>query len=122
MKCCKSCCGFLYRSLMLCSITLTLAACGSGGGDPDNAPAQQAQPPAPVALADAATTGDGAAVTIPVLANDTVAAPGVINTASVVIASQSNGTAVVNPDGSVTFTPTAGIAAASTATSSSSRA
>jgi hypothetical protein len=68
-----------------------------------------AQPPAPVAVNDTASTQAGSAVTIPVLANDTIGAPGVINVASVLIATPSlNGTAVPNVNGTITFTPNAG--------------
>ena len=65
--------------------------------------------PAPVAVGDAASTTAATAVTIPVLANDTIAAPGVINTASVLIASAPlSGTAVASPTGTITYTPAAG--------------
>lgn len=68
-----------------------------------------AAPPAPVANPDSASTLTGSAVTIPVLANDSIGAPGVIDTASVQIATQSvNGLAAANPNGTVTFTPAAG--------------
>jgi hypothetical protein len=63
----------------------------------------------PVTVPDAATTLVGTAVTIPVLANDTISLPGVINPASVaiVIGSAVGGTPVPNPvTGTVTFTPT----------------
>jgi hypothetical protein len=64
----------------------------------------------PNAVADSATTAAGTAVTIPVLANDTVAAPGILSPASVAIVTGSalGGTPVVNPTGTVTFTPAAG--------------
>src|SRR6185369_11336770 len=64
-----------------------------------------APPPAPTTVADTATTVQDIAVTIPVLANDT----GVINAASVKISTPStDGTLVVNPTGTITYTPTAG--------------
>ncbi|GFO59625.1 hypothetical protein GMST_19500 [Geomonas silvestris] len=70
-----------------------------------------AAPPAPVANPDSASTLTGSAVTIPVLANDTIGAPGVIDTTSVLIATTSaNGLAAANPNGTVTFTPAAGFA------------
>lgn len=73
--------------------------------------------PAPVAVNNTATTTAGTAVTINVLANDTIAAPGVINTASVAIATQSlNGAAVANPTGTITFTPAAGFTGTTTFT------
>jgi hypothetical protein len=77
------------------------------------APPPPATPTPPVAIADTAKTTPGTAVTIPVLANDTIAAPGVINRATVQIvpATAPNpatvGTAVANLDGTVTFTPAA---------------
>lgn len=65
--------------------------------------------PAPVAVNDTASTPAGTAVSIPVLANDTIAAPGVIDPASVAISTPPlNGTALPNPNGSITFTPAAG--------------
>ena len=85
-------------------------------------------PSAPVAVADTAKTIPGIAVTIPVLANDTIAAPGVINPATVTIAIAPDpvlvGTAVVNqvgnlagnPVGSITFTPVAGFTGLATFT------
>lgn len=109
MNCGKS----FYRFIIICAATLTLAACGGGGGG-----GQEESPlPAPVAVANAASTAAATAVTIPVLANDTIAAPGVINTASVTISTQSpDGTAVANPDGTVTFTPAAGFSGTTTFT------
>jgi len=67
-----------------------------------------ATPAIPVTVNDVATTTLGTAVTIPVLANDTIVAPGVINPASVavVIGSAIGGTPVPNlATGTVTFTP-----------------
>ena len=107
--------GFVSRFILICVASVTLAACGGGGGSSTDYGV--AAPPAPVAVADAVTTAAGSAVNIAVLANDTIVAPGVINTASVTITSQSpGGTAVANADGSVTFTPAAAFAATSTAT------
>jgi uncharacterized repeat protein (TIGR01451 family) len=60
----------------------------------------------PVANNDSATTPQGVAVTIPVLANDTDV-DGLLNVASVVITSgPANGTALANLDGTVTYTST----------------
>lgn len=70
---------------------------------------------APVAVADSATTAAGTPVTIPVLANDTIIAPGAINTGSVVISTQSlSGTAVANATGTITFSPAAGFVGTTT--------
>lgn len=65
----------------------------------------------PVAANDVSSTFVNIARTINVIANDTDA-DGTINPASVVIAGPAavNGSAVANPDGTVTFTPTAGVA------------
>jgi len=61
----------------------------------------------PVAVDDAATTPEDVAVTIPVLANDSDP-DNPINPANVTIAgAPAHGTAVVNPDGSITYTPNA---------------
>lgn len=92
------------------------------------APPPPALPTPPVAIADTAKTLPSTAVTINVLANDTIAAPGVINATSVQIVTAPNnvtvGTAVVNqvgnlaglPVGSITFTPVAGFLGAATFT------
>jgi hypothetical protein len=69
-------------------------------------------PVAPVALNDTANTTTGTAVVIPVLANDTIAAPGVINPASIAVTAPTgavapntnSGSAAANPDGTVTYT------------------
>jgi len=63
---------------------------------------------APVANPDAATAGGTTPVTINVLANDTDPDAGdSLNPASVtIVVPPATGTAVVNPDGSITFTPT----------------
>lgn len=62
----------------------------------------------PMALKDVATTVEGSPVTIPVLANDTALAGTVITPATVAIATPAaHGTAVANPDGTVTYTPAA---------------
>jgi len=59
----------------------------------------------PIAGADAATTNQGVAVAIPVLANDTDT-DGSIVTTSVAIAQQpANGSVFVNPTGVITYTP-----------------
>ena len=60
---------------------------------------------APVANDDAATTDEDTAVTIPVLANDTDVDGDTPSVASV--GSPSNGLATLNPDGTVTYTPSA---------------
>ena len=76
----------------------------------------------PVAIADTVkitpcAVGPCASVSIPVLANDTIAAPGVINPTTVAIPTQPlSGTAVPNLDGTVTYTPAAGITGAVTFT------
>ncbi len=60
----------------------------------------------PAALNDSASTNKDAAVTIPVLANDTAAVGNTLNAASVFILSQPlNGTATANVNGTITFTP-----------------
>jgi len=101
----------LYRIIIRCTVALALAGCSNGGGGGSS----PAPPPAPVAVADASTSAADTSVTIPVLDNDTIFAPGVINAASVVISTQSlNGTAVANPAGTVTFTPTAGFSGTTT--------
>jgi hypothetical protein len=62
----------------------------------------------PVAAADTATSSNDAAVTINVVANDTDS-DGTINPASVQITTNpTHGTAVVQSDGSIVYTPTAG--------------
>jgi hypothetical protein len=58
-------------------------------------------PPLPVAVNDTATTLEDTPATIPVLANDTNAAGGTVGLVSLPLL----GTAVVNPDGSVGYTP-----------------
>ncbi|ACL66590.1 outer membrane adhesin like protein [Anaeromyxobacter dehalogenans 2CP-1] len=60
---------------------------------------------APAAVADAATTLEGTATTVAVLANDTVQDPPATVT---VLSSPAHGTAVANADGTVTYTPTPG--------------
>jgi large repetitive protein len=56
----------------------------------------------PVAVNDSATTPEDAPVTIPVLGNDTDADG---NPLTVTAATSPNGTVVINPDGTITFTP-----------------
>ncbi len=58
----------------------------------------------PVAINDAATTNEDTPVTIPVLANDS---DGDGNPLTVTTASAPNGTVVINPDGTITYTPRA---------------
>ena len=58
----------------------------------------------PVAVNDAATTDEDTPVTIPVLANDSDPEG---DTLTVISASSPNGTVVINPDGTITFTPNA---------------
>lgn len=60
---------------------------------------------APIAVADSITTGTGVAKTIAVRANDTVPATATITTSTT---APGHGTAVVNPDGTVSYTPAAG--------------
>ena len=60
----------------------------------------------PVPMPDTATTNEDEAVTIDVLANDSDANPG--DTLSIAsVADETNGTAFINPDNTVTFTPDA---------------
>ncbi len=59
----------------------------------------------PVAVNDAATTVEDQAVTIAVLANDTDADGGTLT--AKLVSGPSHGTAVLNPDGSVRYTPAA---------------
>ena len=61
---------------------------------------------APVAADDTATTPEGTAVTIPVLANDTDVDGDSLSVSDV--SDPENGTAVINPDNTVTYTPAAG--------------
>jgi large repetitive protein len=61
--------------------------------------------PPPVAANDAATTPEDTPVTIPVLANDTDPDGDPLTVTS---ASAPNGTVVINPDGTVTYTPNPG--------------
>ena len=61
---------------------------------------------APAANADFATTPEGQAVVVPVLAND-AAVPGQTLTITA-ISVPAHGTAQLNPDGTITYTPTAG--------------
>jgi CshA-type fibril repeat protein len=60
--------------------------------------------PAPVAVNDSATTSEDAPVTVAVLANDSDPDG---DTLSVVAANASNGTVVINADGTITYTPNA---------------
>jgi hypothetical protein len=69
----------------------------------------------PVAVADTATTIGTTPVVINVLANDT-AEPGTLDPTKVVTAASLNGTAVAHPDGTVTFTATAGFTGTATFT------
>ena len=68
---------------------------------------------APIARPDQATTAPGAPVTVAVLANDT-AADGA--TLTVTAANAAHGAVVVNPDGTLTYTPAAGFLGADTIT------
>jgi hypothetical protein len=63
-------------------------------------------PPPPVAVDDAATTVADTAVVINVLANDTTT--GTLDPTSILTFFPVDGTAAVNPNGTVTFTPAAG--------------
>ena len=64
------------------------------------------RPLPPVAVNDAATTTNGHAVTIPVLANDDDPMDGTLTVSAVGTAA--HGTVVINSDGTVKYTPTAG--------------
>lgn len=93
--------GLLKVTLPVPPASVTVASSGGGSA---TAPVTLGVLPAPVAAADTATTSASTPVTIGVLANDTPLAS--INPASVVITTQSlDGTAVVNANGTVTFTP-----------------
>ncbi|MBB5208809.1 Ig-like domain-containing protein [Chiayiivirga flava] len=63
---------------------------------------------APQAVDDSATTPFQTPVTTTVLANDLAGGAPPLNPASVTIVNSNNGTAVPNPDGTITFTPAAG--------------
>jgi LPXTG-motif cell wall-anchored protein len=73
-------------------------------------PVPPAPPGAPKALADTATTNENTAVTIDVLANDTPGAAGLpINPSSLKVSKPpANGTATVNADHTITYTPNMG--------------
>ncbi|USZ48267.1 tandem-95 repeat protein [Halomonas sp. DN3] len=59
----------------------------------------------PVAVDDSTSTDSAASVTIDVLANDSTGADGATVTGATVVGGPDVGTVVVNPDGTVTFTP-----------------
>ncbi len=61
---------------------------------------------APVAIDDAAFTGPGTPVVIPVLGNDTDADGDPLTVASAT--APTNGTVTINPDGTITYTPNTG--------------
>jgi large repetitive protein len=67
----------------------------------------------PVANPDAATTAEDTAVTVPVLANDSDLDG---NPLSVTAATAPNGSVVINPDGTVTYTPNANFSGTDTIT------
>jgi large repetitive protein len=67
----------------------------------------------PVANPDAATTAEDTPVTVPVLANDTDIDG---NPLSVTAATAPNGTVVINPDGTITYTPNANFSGSDTIT------
>lgn len=61
-----------------------------------------------IAVDDADTTDVGIPVTIPVLGNDTYNIDGATGLEITIIDNPSNGTATVNPDSTITYTPNAG--------------
>ncbi|MEJ7645682.1 MAG: Ig-like domain-containing protein [Chryseolinea sp.] len=60
---------------------------------------------APVSVDDAASTAEELAVTINILANDTDIDNAIEPTSVVIVSAPANGTTVVNPDGTVVYTP-----------------
>jgi Bacterial Ig domain len=107
--------GTLVKAIPLNSIPPMSVVVTSSNGGSATANVSVVTPPAPpVAVADTATTTANTAVVIPVLANDTPAAT--IDITSVVTATALNGTAVANPNGTVTFTPTAAFTGAASFT------
>lgn len=100
-------------SLPLPAAPLSVSVASSHGGSSTNPVAIFTPAQAPVAVADVATTPPDTPVAIPVLANDSIAAPGVINTGTIVITSPPlTGFAVPAPDGTVTYVPPAGFSGA----------
>ncbi|MBN1581056.1 MAG: tandem-95 repeat protein, partial [Anaerolineae bacterium] len=71
---------------------------------------------APVANNDTATTNQGAAVTINVLANDGDADGTLVPGSVTVVSAPAHGTAVVNADGTITYTPNAAFSGTDTFT------
>ena len=69
---------------------------------------------APVAIDDAASTGPGTPVVIPVLGNDTDADGDILTVVSTT--APTNGTVTINPDGTITYTPNAGYSGTDTFT------
>ncbi len=90
--------------------TITVTATDLGGGTAvSNFTVNVAAPatPAPTVAADSASTPSGAPVVVNVLANDTPSND--INASSVLVSTNpSDGTASVNSDGTITYTPTTG--------------
>lgn len=84
--------------------SVTVTANDGNGGTVSTTFTYTVANPAPVAADDTATTDEDTPVTIPVLAGD-VDPDG--DPLTVVSASATSGTAVVNPDGTVTYTPDA---------------
>jgi hypothetical protein len=102
---------FNYTVGDTCGATSNIAPCqvfigeggGGDGGDDGNH--------MPTANFDGAETAMETAVTIDILANDTDLDEDELDTASVVITQEPHkGTAVINPDGTVTYTPNEGVA------------
>jgi hypothetical protein len=98
--------GTLTKTLPVNTIPPLTVTVNSSSGGSVTAPVSIVTPPAPpVAVADTATTVGTTPVLINVIGNDTAA--GIIDPATVVIASPLNGTTVANLNGTVTFTPAA---------------
>ncbi len=89
--------------------TFTYTACAAGGGCLTQTVTITVTP---TGVDDSATTDVGTPVTLSVLDNDASASSVVVGTAS----NPANGTAVVNPDGTITYTPDAGFSGLDTFT------
>jgi hypothetical protein len=87
----------------------TAAASGAASTDA----AVPAQPPAannaPLAVNDTATTANNTPLTVAVLANDSDRDGGTLTLTGATLANPAQGSIVVNPDGTLTFTPAANI-------------
>ncbi|GAA0477594.1 hypothetical protein GCM10009096_19360 [Parasphingorhabdus litoris] len=82
--------------------SVTVTADDGNGGTVSQTFVWEVNNPAPVATDDTATTDEDTPVTIPVLANDSDPDGDAL---SVTSATASNGTVVINPDGTITYTP-----------------